>query len=104
MIAALTCGGAVTTRPRTPTGRAAPELRSTRSAAPGLRVELAADMQGSPLFRARIHAKNCEQIVQALADGEPSIRVWGMDCRKAISSSIPAQWAMMRNAIYLQDA
>ena len=45
-------------------------------AIPGLRVELAADMRGSPLNRARIHAKNCEQIVQALADGEPSIRVW----------------------------
>jgi L-seryl-tRNA(Ser) seleniumtransferase len=45
-------------------------------AVPGLRVELAADMQGSPLNRARIHAKNCDQIVRALADGEPSIRVW----------------------------
>jgi L-seryl-tRNA(Ser) seleniumtransferase len=46
------------------------------SAVPGLRVELAADMQGSPLIRARIHAKNCDQIVTALADGEVSIRVW----------------------------
>jgi D-glucosaminate-6-phosphate ammonia-lyase len=42
----------------------------------GLRVELAPDMQGSPLYRTRIHAENCDRIVRALADGEPAIRVW----------------------------
>jgi seryl-tRNA(Sec) selenium transferase len=43
---------------------------------PGLRVELAPDMEGSPLYRARIHVKVPERIVQRLADGDPSIRVW----------------------------
>ena len=47
--------------------------------APGLKVELAPDMAGSPLIRARIHAGGAltaEQFAQRLADGDPSIRVW----------------------------
>jgi L-seryl-tRNA(Ser) seleniumtransferase len=46
---------------------------------PGLRVELAPDMAGSPLIRARIHAGGtltAEQFAQRLADHDPSIRVW----------------------------
>lgn len=42
----------------------------------GLRIELAADMEGSPLQRARVHMTAPEQMVERLAASEPSIRVW----------------------------
>ena len=44
-----------------------------------LKVELARDIDGSPLFRARIHVSgkpNAEQVAQRLIDGTPSVRVW----------------------------
>ncbi len=46
---------------------------------PSLKVELARDIDGSPLFRARIHVSgklNAEQVAQRLIDGTPSVRVW----------------------------
>jgi L-seryl-tRNA(Ser) seleniumtransferase len=46
---------------------------------PSVRVELARDIDGSPLFRARIHVKGgitAEQIANRLVEGKPSIRVW----------------------------
>jgi uncharacterized pyridoxal phosphate-dependent enzyme len=43
---------------------------------PGFKVEIAPDMDGSPLQRARIHAPDAMAIADRLAAGEPSIRVW----------------------------
>lgn len=42
----------------------------------GLRVELAVDMSGSPLYRARVHVNDANRVVTQLAAGQPSIRVW----------------------------
>jgi D-glucosaminate-6-phosphate ammonia-lyase len=44
--------------------------------ASGLRTEVALDMDGSALYRARIHAAGATRIADALAAGDPSIRVW----------------------------
>ena len=49
------------------------------SGIPSLRTELARDINGSPLFRARIYLDGevaAEQVANRLAEGEPSIRVW----------------------------
>lgn len=42
----------------------------------GLRVEVAIDMTGSPLYRARIHMEDARRVVLQLQAGQPSIRVW----------------------------
>ncbi len=42
----------------------------------GLQTEVAPDTEGSPLYRARIHAVDATGIVDRLAAGDPSIRVW----------------------------
>ena len=42
----------------------------------GLQIEVTADMEGSPLYRARIRTANAARIADRLAAGNPSIRVW----------------------------
>jgi L-seryl-tRNA(Ser) seleniumtransferase len=42
----------------------------------GLQIEVAPDMEGSPLYRARIRTADAARIADRLVAGDPSIRVW----------------------------
>jgi L-seryl-tRNA(Ser) seleniumtransferase len=56
--------------------RRAGMARELLSGLPQLRIELAPDMAGSALQRARVHMSDAARMADRLADGDPSIRVW----------------------------